>query len=193
MKSRDTTVNYLQIENSLRDAVALCASEPSASFARSHGADLQQMRDALLTITEQSDRQYLAWREQMRLRMLAIKHLWQRFEAVRDALGEYGFDPYPKGRFNYWDSEPLLDAVPALIAFLKGEAPGFADVPALVPEAAEWVAALNDLLSHYRRTRREEERGLEGYKHVIPMRRQAIYYAMNLVDDFKTLVRDSRR
>jgi hypothetical protein len=193
MKSRETTVNFLQIENSLRDALALCASEPTAAFSRALRDDLAQMRDALTLITDQSDQQYLAWRELMRLRMLAIKRLWQRFEAIRADLGEYGFEPYPKGRYNYWDSEPLLDATEALIAFLRGDADGSADVPQDAPEALAWADELASLLTQYRRARREEDKGLESYKRVVPMRRQALYHAMNMVDDFDALVRDTRR
>jgi hypothetical protein len=193
MKSRDNTVNFLQIENSLTDAIALCLRQPDAPFARTHTSELQGMREALQTVTAQSDQQYLAWRELMRQRMLSIKHLWQRFETIRDTLGEYGYEPYPKGRFNYWDDQPLREATLALVDFLEGHAQGFSEVTDDVPEARAWATELRTMLTAFERTKRDEDKGLEAYKRVVPMRRQAIYHAMDLVGEFEVNVRDYNR
>src|SRR5690606_2266787 len=156
---------FLQIENSLRDAVELCARHPELPMSQRYDARLRQVAQALVELTAEADRLYLTWRAAMTLRMLAGKDLWRRFERIRDELGEYGVDPSPKGRYNYWEGDLLREGTRELLAFLSASD---------LPEAADWRAELDQALGALDARAREERRGLEDYKRAAPLRRQAI-------------------
>ena len=99
---RTNTVNFLQIENGLRQAIELCRSEAGASYAVASAPRLEGLQQALAHCTKRADTAYLGWRECIRKRMLSAKHLWLRFEAMRDELVELGLEVVPAGAKNAW-------------------------------------------------------------------------------------------
>lgn len=115
---RRNTVNFLQVENGLRDAVAICQESPR-DFTDSYREPLAQALEALEAAASRTDTTYLAWRAAIKQRLLAAKHLWIAFERIRDELGEYGVDPQPSGRYNYWEYEIIDQGASTLIRFLR--------------------------------------------------------------------------
>lgn len=184
--ARKNTLNFLQIENGLQKALATCAEEADSPWAK-HQGRLEEASENLHGVMASTDRAYATWREAIRLRLVGSKHLLARFEQIREELGEYGVEPQPGGRVDYWDSEFHLEAVHTLLgqlATLKSSD---------VPEAAEWLAALKDELKSVERLLREEEQTKDDYLRVAPARRQVIYRAMHVVEEFENVRRDYLR
>ncbi|OIP41592.1 MAG: hypothetical protein AUK47_06075 [Deltaproteobacteria bacterium CG2_30_63_29] len=181
--ARKNTINFLQIENGLLKAIATCVEEADAPYA-THRPQLEEASETLTGVMASTDRSYASWRETIRLRLIGSKHLLARFEQIREELGEYGVEPQPSGRVDYWDSEFQLEAVQTLLgqlAVLKASD---------VPEASGWLAALKDDLKSVERLLREEEQAKDDYLRVAPARRQVISRAMHVVEEFENVRRD---
>lgn len=182
---RTTTVNFLQIENSLQDAIVLCERAPEAPYTESFGERLSLTARALQELTQRADQLYLDWREGIKQRMLAAKSLHLCFDRIRDEIGEYNFEPRPSGQYNYWEHERLDVAAGVLVDFLIENNQLSDDDYQRILEADEWRDELTSLRSTLSLKLKDEARTLRGYKRAAPLRRQAIYRAMNVVDDFQ--------
>ncbi len=180
---RKNTINFMQIQHGLEEAIAQCKNTPEAPYASLQGPFLESVYANLLDVTRRTDKTYGSWREFIKGRLLAAKHLSKHFEGVRDELGEYGVKARPSGRVGYWDHELLTDAVAELLVCLEESAEE-------APEAPEWSEELTQLLRAFERSMREEKQAVEDYQRVAPLRRQAIYRAMNAVDEFQAISRD---
>ena len=180
---RKNTVNFMQIQHGLEQAIEQCKNTPEAPYASQQRPLLERVLTNLLDVTRRTDKTYGVWREFIKGRLLAAKHLSRHFEEVRDELGEYGVKARPVGRVGYWDHELLTDAVSELVICL-GECADEA------PEAPQWSDELTQLVRAFERTLREEKQAVEDYQRVAPLRRQVIYRAMTAVDEFQTVRSD---
>lgn len=185
--ARRQTVNFLQIESGLERAIELCAKERDAPYSVRYRPRLREIREHLDDMTARTDHTYLEWRSAMRTRLRNSKSLFERFNQIREELGEYGIAAEPGGRIGYWEADEIVDAARTLAAQLD-------DIDAEdVPEAPDWHGEIVDLVEAVEAAERNEERSLQDYRRIAPRRRQAIYRAMQAVDEFDAVRSDYRR
>lgn len=185
--ARRNTVNFLQIENGLKTAIAKCDAEAGQPWANRYRERLVEISTYMVEATRRADLTYLDWRSAMRERLLVAKRLWERFDRIREDLGEYGIAAEPAGRVGYFEGDDIRDAARTLFDFL-----GRID-PEEVPEVPAWRDELRGRLEELAQALRNEDKALGDYRRVAPLRRQAIYRAMEAVDEFESVRRDYLR
>ncbi|MDX9720087.1 MAG: hypothetical protein RBU37_05040 [Myxococcota bacterium] len=181
---RSNTLNFFQIENGLRHARESCKDSGSGELLR----QLDEAAFVLEQASARADSAYLAWREAIRLRLLAAKRLGLRFDGIRAELAELDVPAQPRGRVSYWQPELLLDAVQRLCEQVQAlpSSENLVDSE----DSIQWNKALESGAEELRAALRHEERCVEDYRRVAPLRRIAFARAQDAVDDFEALTQD---
>jgi hypothetical protein len=114
--------NFLQVERSLRGAVAWVRANPAAPASRAYGEALEQAQALFATATGETDASYGAWRAAHSAELRAFKALRLAIEAAREQADEHGLDGCPTRSILYTERDDLQELSRETAAYLSGYA-----------------------------------------------------------------------
>ncbi len=182
--ARENTLNFMQIERGLGEALA-ALGEGGAEQERLR-AGLVQVRDGLREASRETERAYLSWRDAMRVRLVAAKALWGELVAVQAEAEANGLQGPAMACDGYWRVASLREVARGWESFVEAQSPDdFFEQPSWLGRLEKSRRALVTALL-------DEEAALALFRRLAPKRRQAIYQALDALDYAAVLQHESR-
>lgn len=126
--------NFLQVERSLRAAVAWCSSHAGAPSAQAYGSSLVAMEKAFASVRVETNASYTLWRSRYGEELRAFRRLRLAIEASRELADEHALDGCPTRSILYTERAEIHALAAETIAFLS---PASAQWPWVESQCAE--------------------------------------------------------
>jgi hypothetical protein len=176
-----TQPNFLQVANSLQNAITFCGANPGYRAASSYAAQLSAMASTFEEATRQTDARYTRWRQRVGEELLRLREIRMELQRIAELADEHGYT-LPTRRILYTERDDLLRVVNET-------------TQALTPHSSDWewiparLSALKQLVELHDRKLREAGLLYTEYTVAIKQRVSAYEVAVRLIEEF---CRDAR-
>jgi chromosome segregation ATPase len=176
-------VNTAELRASLKNCVEFCRANDDRDYCQRHLPRLEKALHKLQESRDETDACFTDWREEQRQQKQSWKELARELRQTQEELSRVDASGFPDERVMYWDEEILAEAINRMIDWLKeqGEAIDF---------AVDTADKLERKLESAQGENEEQEEALRVYRNKVKKRSDSMGRAIQVVVDFRELLRD---
>lgn len=176
-------VNVAELKSSLKQCVEYCREHQDRDYCERHLSRLEEALEDLRESRRETDEFYSDWMKQHRSQRQAWKELAETLREVQDELDRVNAVGYPDERIRYWDEELLEEAVDEMVEYLEEEGDD-------VESAGDMAGRLERYLKAARDETEQQENARGAYTRRVKKRSDAMGLAINVLADFRDLLRE---